>query len=289
MEKELVVETTPKATFISRSVAVNEEKLDALNKEIEALEKDNIGQEKETPEKAEPEEVDEKPKGPSTENDKHDWKKRFSDLRSHSAKKEAELQKQIEELKKAVDEKTATELPRNREQVEAWIKKFPQVAEIVKAIARDEASEESKTTVQRLQELERMKVDLAKERAQQELARRHPDLDKIMSSDQFIDWAESAPTWVQKALYDDLDVESAASAIDLYKAKHNIKTKSSDKEAALSVNTRSTPQLDDEAKGKYKFKESQIAKMNATDYFRYEKEINEALAEGKILFDLSKR
>jgi len=159
----------------------------------------------------------------------------------------------------------------------------------VKAIARDEASEESKTTVQRLQELERMKVDLAKERAQQELARRHPDLETIMSSAQFIEWAEEAPTWVQKALYDDLDVESAASAIDLYKAKHGIKLKSPDKEAALSVTTKSTPRLDEDAKGKYKFKESQIAKMNSSEYFRYEKEINEALAEGKILFDLTQR
>lgn len=286
MQDTLVVESTPKASFISRSVASNDEKLDALSKEIEALEKGNVRQEEEVVEETKPEEVEEKPKGQSA---KDNWQKRYSDLRSHSAKKEAELQKQIDQLKKSLEERTATELPKSREEVEAWMKKFPQVANIVKVIARDEATEESKNTVQRLQELENMKSELAKERAQQELARRHPDLDDIMSSEQFIEWADAAPTWVQKALFEDLDVDSAASAIDLYKAKHNIKLKNPEKEAALSVSTKAKPQVDDEGKGKYKFRESEIAKMSSAEYLKYEDEINKALIEGKIMYDLTKR
>ena len=47
--------------------------------------------------------------------------------------------------------------------------------------------------------------------------RLHPDFDDIRDSDEFHEWAESQPKWVQDALYEnDNDARSAARAIDLY-------------------------------------------------------------------------
>ena len=69
---------------------------------------------------------------------------------------------------------------------------------------------------------------------------------KLPKSEDFHQWAEEQPSWVQNSLYEnDTDAYSAARAIDLYKADRNLtgstKAKSTDNsEAAKSVNTRAS-------------------------------------------------
>ena len=51
----------------------------------------------------------------------------------------------------------------------------------------------------------------------------HPDFAEIRDSDDFHEWADEQPKWVQDALYENSeDARSAARAIDLYKADRNI-------------------------------------------------------------------
>ena len=71
-----------------------------------------------------------------------------------------------------------------------------------------------------------MQFNAKREKAEAELMRLHPDFDEIRDSDDFHEWADEQPKWVQEALYEnDNDARSAARAIDLYKSDRNITTK----------------------------------------------------------------
>ena len=111
----------------------------------------------------------------------------------------------------------------------------------------------------------------------------------IREDDDFHNWAEEQPQWVQKALYEnDNDAMSAARAIDLYKADKNIsKKKPSSKDAALATNTKSTrtkPQTNEESTY---LRESQVQKMSSQEYERRADEVMEAIRTGKFVYDVS--
>ncbi len=59
-----------------------------------------------------------------------------------------------------------------------------------------------------------------KEKAEAELMKIHPDFAEIRDSDDFHDWADEQPKWVQDALYENSeDARSAARAIDLIQSQ----------------------------------------------------------------------
>lgn len=121
--------------------------------------------------------------------------------------------------------------------------------------------------------------------------RLHPDFGEIRDSDDFHDWADEQPKWVQDALYEnDNDARSAARAIDLYKADRGItsdKKKKSSKGAAEAVSTkreRNTPQADETSTY---LKESQVQAMSPQEYEKRSDEIMEAIRTGKFIYDMS--
>ena len=122
-----------------------------------------------------------------------------------------------------------------------------------------------------------------------ELLKLHPDFVDIREDDDFHNWAEEQPKWVQQALYEnDNDAKSAARAIDLYKADRNIgKKKSTSKDAAFATNTktsRTKPQTSDESSY---LKESQVQKMSSQEYEKRADEVMEAIRTGKFIYDVS--
>ena len=135
-----------------------------------------------------------------------------------------------------------------------------------------------------------MQYNAKKEKAEAELMRLHPDFDEIRDSDEFHEWAEDQPKWVQDALYEnDNDAKSAARAIDLYKADKGMSTKksASDKSAAKSVDSRrsrSKPQGDESTTY---IKESEVQKMSPQEYEKKSDEIMEAIRTGKFIYDIS--
>jgi predicted membrane chloride channel (bestrophin family) len=134
-----------------------------------------------------------------------------------------------------------------------------------------------------------MQVSATKERAEVELLKLHPDFVDIREDDDFHNWAEEQPKWVQQALYEnDNDAKSAARAIDLYKADRNIgKKKSTSKDAAFATNTktsRTKPQTNDESSY---LKESQVQKMSSQEYEKRADEVMEAIRTGKFVYDVS--
>jgi vacuolar-type H+-ATPase subunit I/STV1 len=205
-----------------------------------------------------------------------------------------DLQKQIDDLKNQLEQSTKKQiaLPKSEEELAEWAKQYPDVAKIVETIAIKKAKEQSEAIEQRFKALDEREQQTAREKAEAELMRLHPDFDEIRNSDEFHNWVEAQPKWIQNSLYEnDTDAISAARAIDLYKAdmkKNNAKNKSSsDKEAARSIgmrNARSAP-ADTDMEGV--FYESQIEKMSAREYEANQEAIVKAMQSGKFIYDLS--
>ena len=222
------------------------------------------------------------------------FKKRYGDLRRHTQEKEKAFQAQLDKLTAQLDAATKNELvlPKSEDEVEAWAKKYPDVAGIVEAIAEKKASERSSELDGRLKEIESLRATAKREKAEAELLSFHPDFQEIRADDAFHSWAEKQPKVVQDALYENSeDAKSVARVIDLYKADQGIKTKassSSDKAAASSVKAkgRATPDTDDSSKY---ITESQVAKMSIKEYEKRMDEIFDAQRSGKFIYDMSKK
>ena len=222
------------------------------------------------------------------------FKKRYGDLRKHSAEKEKDLQSRLEKLESQLQLASKKELvlPKSTEEVEAWSRQHPDVAAIVESIADKKATERSSTLEKRMKEFEQIRADAVKEKAEAELINLHPDFEKIRSGDEFHNWAEEQPKWVKDALYENMDdAKSVARVIDLYKQDKGINkstTQSSDKAAASSVNarTRSTPEADQTKKY---LSESAVNRMSPKEYARRSDEIMTAIREGKFTYDMSKK
>ena len=220
------------------------------------------------------------------------FKKRYGDLRRHTQLKENELQSRISALEQQLSSSTKSEikLPKSDQDIEAWAKEYPDVAAIIETIAIKKAREQSADLEERVKVIDEMKASATKEKAQVELMQMHPDFDKIREDDDFHNWAEEQPKWIQDALYDnENDARSAARAIDLYKADRGITTKkpSSNKDAARSVNTRSERSRPNDNDSKGHIRESQVSKMSAQEYEKRADEIMDAIRTGKFIYDIS--
>tara|TARA_Y100000356_G_scaffold107437_1_gene93525 strand:+ start:248 stop:1036 length:789 start_codon:yes stop_codon:yes gene_type:complete len=254
--------------------------------ELEQLIKQQSG-ETEDEESTEPEEAE------PTNAEEKTFKKRYSDLRRHQQKQAEEFKAELENLKSQLSAATKKEmkLPKSDEDIEEWAKEYPDVAAIVETIAVKKAREQASELENRIKAIDELQYSATKEKAEAQLMQMHPDFDEIRDSDDFHDWAEEQPKWVQDALYDnDNDARSAARAIDLYKVDRGISKKSkskSDKGAAEAVapkNKRSKPQSDETSTY---LKESQVQKMTPQEYEKHADDIMDAIRSGKFIYDIS--
>jgi hypothetical protein len=296
----------------------NRLKIEQEEKELQALLKEHLGEEQEdetetesdserseaskVQAKSDTKQKEEEPEGEAQEADDSElsaeeksFKKRYGDLRRHSQEKEDKYKQELELLKEQLEKATKNELvlPKSSEEIEAWSKKYPDVAGIVEAIAENKATEKAASLDQRLKEIEELRVQARKEKAEAELIAFHPDFESIRNDDSFHNWAEEQPKWVQDALYENIDdAKSVARVIDLYKADTGISTKPSasngkDKAAATSVKARrqAVPEADESSKY---LSESAVAKMSMKEYEKRSDEIMEAQRSGKFIYDLSR-
>jgi uncharacterized protein YifE (UPF0438 family) len=279
----MVKDATPKKVMALASRKYSrDDKIKKDEEELEQLIAENKGEVKEEAEQQEPE--------PTTAEEKT-FKKRYGDLRRHAQQKESDLQEQINQLREQLDSATKKQiqLPKSDEDIEAWAKEYPDVAAIVETIAIKKSKEQAKELEDRIQKINEMQESATKEKAEVELLKLHPDFVDIREDDDFHNWAEEQPQWVQKALYEnDDDAKSAARAIDLYKADRSIgKKKTSSKDAALATNPKSTrtkPQTSEESTY---LKESQVQKMSSQEYEKRADEVMEAIRTGKFIYDVS--
>ena len=221
------------------------------------------------------------------------FKKRYGDLRRHSQQQQTTFQKQIDELKEQLTKSTEKQikLPTSESDLAEWAKTYPDVAKIVETIAIKKAKEQSLAIEDRLNKLDEREKLTAREKAEFELNRLHPDFDKIRDTDEFHTWAEEQPSWIQQALYEnDNDARSAARAIDLYKADMGLnkaKKSKEDTSAAQGVGTRSSKSAPSDNDTDGVIYESEVAKLTSKQYEQYQEDIAKAIRSGKFVYDLS--
>jgi len=275
---------SPKKVAFANKPYTQEERIKREEEELEQLIKEQKGEVEEPAqeEEAEPANAEERT-----------FKKRYSDLRRHQQKQAEELKKEIDELKRQLSTAAQKEmkLPKSDEDIEEWAKEYPDVAQIVETIAMKKAAEQASVLEDRMKAIDEMQQSASKEKAEAELIRLHPDFSEIRDSDDFHDWADEQPKWVQDALYEnDNDARSAARAIDLYKADRGITSEKKSKktkgaaEAVSTKGSRSTPQTDETSAY---LKESAVQAMSPQEYEKNADNIMEAIRTGKFVYDIS--
>jgi len=284
-EQQIMAEEmqSPKKVAFANRKYTNEERIKKEEEELEQLlaEQKGEAEQVEEPKEAEPKNAEER-----------SFKKRYGDLRRHQQTKEKEYEDRINALEQQLNEATKSEfkLPKSDEDLDKWASQYPDVAAIVETIAMKKAKEQSADLEKRVKVIDEMRETAAREKAESELIKLHPDFSEIRDSDDFHEWAEEQPKWVQDALYEnDQDAKSAARAIDLYKVDRGIGKKKSttSKDAARSVGTRnerSKPQSDPQGNA---IRESDVQKMSAVEYEKKSDEIMEAIRTGNFIYDLS--
>lgn len=267
-----------KVSFGARNA--NDERIKEEEQELAELQKRNT--------ESKPEDNSEEP----TNAEERSFKKRYGDLRRHTQQLEGQFKKQIDDLQRQLQQSTTKqiELPKSEEELAEWAATYPDVARIVETIAIKKAKEQTQALDARFKELDEREKLSARERAEVELLQAHPDFDTIRNSDDFHEWAEDQPKWVQSALYEnDTDARAASRAIDLYKADKKIsKAKpSSNKGAAESVNTRSSRSSPSDNEDLGTFYESVVDKMTSHEYEANQEAIAKAIRSGKFIYDKS--
>ena len=304
----------PRVLMGSRGYLTNEERIKKDEEELLAMKKEALGitdeestEDKPSSEepKAEPVQAEsdtkqeEKPEAKAQEDDdlgaeEKNFKKRYGDLRRHSQKKEEEFNAKIEALQKQLEKASKQELvlPKSDEELEAWSKEYPDVASIIETIADKKSKNAAKELETRMEELEELRLNATRDKAEAELVKMHPDFIEIRQDDSFHTWAEDQPKWVQDALYENVDdAKSVARVIDLYKVDKGItnkkKAKPAEKAAASSIKTKSAaaPEPDDSAN---MVRESEVAAMSIKEYEKRQEEILDAQRNGRFIYDMSR-
>mgnify|MGYP000256273223 FL=1 len=217
------------------------------------------------------------------------FKKRYGDVRRHMQQKEKDWEEKFAALEARLGQENIRP-PKSDEDIESWAAEYPDVASIVETIAAKKAQEMFSKAEDRLQRLDAKEAEMSRSSAEQDIRKAHPDFDKLREADEFHDWVDDQPKWVQDALYENSDdAASVIRVIDLYKVDNGM-TKSDyaakRKAAAGTVKKASKASVDaEDTSGS--FKESDIARMSAQEYEKQEEAITKAIQTGKFIYDLS--
>ena len=283
------VETQKTVGFVDRGYTYEKRqaKIKAEEEEIAKLESDQRGDKKE--EVTEKKEADTESKEEALSPEEKSFKKRYGDLRRHMNEKEKDWKEKFESLEKRLEKNSAVP-PKSKEEIEKWVKEYPDVAGVVESMATEIAQGMFNKADKRLKELDKVQTETQRISAEAEIRKSHSDFDDLRNSDEFHDWADEQPKWVKDALYENSDdPASVVRVIDLYKIDKGLTKdvkKANTKAAASVVSKPSKANIDtNEAAGK--IKESDVAKMSDKEFAEKEKEINDALRSGKFIYDIS--
>tara|TARA_R100001377_G_scaffold22707_2_gene12188 strand:+ start:8766 stop:9653 length:888 start_codon:yes stop_codon:yes gene_type:complete len=216
------------------------------------------------------------------------FKKRYDDLKRHYDKTLSKHKNEVTSLRTQV-EQSANKLlpPKDPAELAEWKTQYPDVYEVIETISLKQADARTKQLEDKFQNLQTQQIEIAKEKAEIKLLKKHPDFQEIRATDQFHEWAQVQDPTIQGWLYDNTDnADLAARAIDLYKMDSGIvsnnKSKSSDikKEAAKAVT--STKKGNQVITEKKIWSVDEISRLKPSQFEKHEKEIMLARREGRI-------
>jgi len=216
-----------------------------------------------------------------------DYKKRYDDLKKHYDSKLNEFKSREEELLNQVQQ-PEYKAPKTEEELEKFKNDYPDVYEVVETVAHLQSESKAKVLEERLSKLQERENQLVRQDAEKRLMERHPDFEDIRNSDDFHGWAKEQPKSIQDWIYSNADdADLASRALDLFKKDFGIeptKTKSSSKptrkSAADMVSTKTTSVEPAQQKV---WSEKEIAAMSVAEFDKFEKEISDAMQEGRII------
>ena len=217
---------------------------------------------------------------------KPDYKKRYDDLKKHYDSKLNEFKSREVELLNQVQQ-PEYKAPKSEEELEQFKNDYPDVYEVVETVAHLQSESKAKVLEERLSKLQEREQQLVRQSAEKRLVERHPDFEDIRNSDDFHTWAKEQPESIQNWIYSNTDdADLASRALDLFKKDFGIeptKTKSSSKptrkSAADMVSTKTTTV---EPKQQKVWSEREIAALSMAEFDKYEKDISDAMQEGRI-------
>ena len=213
------------------------------------------------------------------------FKKRYDDLKRHYDSTVNKHKDDIEKLRLQLQENAdKINLPKTKEEVDAWRQKYPDVYDIIETIAYTKADEKAKKVESNLKELESQQMAVQKDKAEVELSKLHPDFSEIREDDKFHEWVSKQDSTIQGWLYENTtNANLAARAIDLYKMDTGYSKKKTAKSLEASKSVTSTSKREVDTSNKKMWKISEIAKMKPHQFAKYEKDIDLARKEGRIV------
>ena len=205
------VEPQKTAGFVSRSRSKYKDKIAKDEQELKELlaQREGEGVQKNSEESQDvspPEEGKEAEVSDETlSKEEKSFKTRYGDVRRHLAAKEKEYNARIKELEDQLANNKKLVPPKSDEDISNWAKEYPDVAGIVETIAEKKAKEMFDKANIQIEELSKAKEETTRRTAENEIKEVHKDFDKLRDSDEFHEWVEEQPKWVQNALYENTD------------------------------------------------------------------------------------
>tara|TARA_E500000331_G_scaffold93252_1_gene89320 strand:+ start:141 stop:1001 length:861 start_codon:yes stop_codon:yes gene_type:complete len=276
------VEQPKNAGFVKRHRTSNSDRIKKDEEELKQLmdEKNKPVEEK----------VEEAKQEIELNDEEKSFKTRYGDVRRHLAAKEKEYNARIKELEEKLGTTDKLVPPKSDEEVAQWAKQYPDVAGLVETIADKKAKQMFDRANIQIEELNKAKEEAIRSRALNDINKAHEDFDELRGSDEFHNWVEAQPLWVQNALYENEDdAASVIRVIDLYKVDNGL-TRSDKKnktKAAASLVDKGSKTKVDPAETSDMLKESDIEKMSDTQFEKNAEKINEARRSNRIIYDVS--
>lgn len=221
---------------------------------------------------------------------KHDYKKRYDDLKSHYDNKLSEWRKEKEEILIQLQDnkKSNMAMPKTAEELQLFKQKHPDVYDVIETVASMKTDSRIQDVEEHLNILREKEFELSRQNAQKELLNHHPDFLDLKDSEEFVEWLKDQPDNIAEGVTKNAtDVKWAVRTVDLYKLDKGIgKQKSKSKkpsDAAKVVKTTTASQdITDKNQGKKIWTYEEIARLKPHQFEKVEEEIELANREGRI-------
>jgi len=217
------------------------------------------------------------------------FKKRYDDLKKHYDSTIDKHKDELRSLRAQLESSTKQFVPpKSKEELEAWRKEYPDVYEMVETIAMNKATTHTADLENKYKDLQLQQEQIAKEKAEVELLKLHPDFSELRNKDEFHEWVAKQDPTIQGWLYENTsNAQLAARAIDLYKmdtgqSKLSKKEEKDVKKEAAKVISKTKKAIDSDIPKKKIWTTSEIASLKPHQFEKFEKEIDLARLEGRI-------
>lgn len=228
---------------------------------------------------------------PAATPEEETWKKRHGDLRRYTQQKEDEYKNEITNLQTQINQLSAMAqqpMPKTKEEFDAFVKKYPDIVVFIEMIADMKASERTAALKTELDGVQSTLNQTKEEKDMAILKGRHPDLETVLGSDEYLEWKDKAPNFVVSVLDNSDNPNEIADCLDMYKkdtGKNKAPASQPRRLDALDASVRNSGVTPSKMAGSHKFTISQIKAMGGKEFEANEAAIEDARLKGLILDD----